>query len=121
MECLSPLDLGSLSDDGLDSLIDELTEDERAVSRERRLVHEYLRVLGVKRGTHLNGDPAGWIGLLIDRENAVSYRRSLVQGRLDILKSERRERRRGWSLATLGAEALVRALSRPKRRPTTSQ
>ena len=126
MEPLSDLDLGSLSDDDLDRLIGELTEREKSISRERRLVHEYLRLLGVKRGAHMTGDPAtGWIGRLIERENEVSYERSLVQGRLDILKAEQRERRSGRSLASLGAEALVKALSRhgrrSKPRPTTSQ
>lgn len=118
---LSDLDLGSLSDNDLQHLIGELTEREKAISRERRLLHEYLRLLGVKRGAHIKGSPVvGWIGQLIRRENEVSYRRSLVQGRLDILQAER-ERRGGRSLASFSAEALIKALSRhgcrPKQRP----
>ena len=113
MELLADLDLGSLSKDDLDRLIRELTVSEQDVSRERRLLHEYLRLLGVKRGAHIAGDPVtGWISRLIERENDVSYRRSLMQGRLDILKAEQKERGRGRSLASLGADALVRALSR---------
>lgn len=126
MELLSDLDLASLSDDDLDRLIGELTEKEKSLSKERRLVHEYLRLLGVKRGAHMTGDPvAGWIGRLIERENEVSYQRSLVQARLDILMAERTERRSGRSFASLGAEALTKALSRhgrrQKPRATTSQ
>ena len=113
MEILSGLNLGSLSKDDLDRLIGELTVSEQDVSRERRLLHEYLCLLGVKRGAHIAGAPVtGWIGRLIERESDVSYRRSLMQGRLDILKAEKKERGRGRSLASLGADALVRALSR---------
>jgi RsiG-like len=125
MELLSDLDLGSLSDNDLQHLIGELTDMERAVSRERRLLHKCLGILGVDRLTQTAGVPFdGWVGTLVQRENEVSYDRSLVQGRLDILKAERKERKRGRSRGSLGAEALTKALSRhgcrPKARPTTS-
>ena len=41
----------------------------------------------------------GWAGRLVARENEVSYERSLLQGHLDILRAERKERRNGRSLA----------------------
>ena len=126
MEHLSDLDLGSLSDDDLRELIGSLAAREKAVSRERHLLHEYLDLLGVKRGAHLKIDPAaGWIGQLIEREDEVSYERSLVQARLDILKAVRKARGKGQSLGALGFDALVTALSRhgrrQKPRATTSQ
>jgi hypothetical protein len=123
MELLSDLDLGSLSDNDLRYLIGELTEREKAVSRERRRLHRCLDMLGVDRLTQTTGVPFdGWVGVLVQRENEVSYERSLVQGRLDILRAEQKERPRGRSLASLGAEALTKALSRHgrRRKPRTS-
>ena len=118
MELLSDLDLGSLSDNDLRYLIDELTEREKAVSRERRRLHKCLDLLGVDRLTQTAGVPFdGWVGVMVQRENEVSYERSLVQGRLDILKTEQKERRKGRSLASIGAATLVKALSRHGRRP----
>ena len=117
MELLADLDFGSLSDNDLQWLIGELTEREQAISRERRLLHKCLDMLGVHRTTQNAGMPLeGWVGALVTRENDVSYERSLVQARLDILKEERTERKGGRSLASLGAEALARALSRHGRR-----
>ena len=118
MELLSDLDLGSLSDNDLQYLIGDLTEREKAISRERRLLHRCLDVLGVDRLTQTAGVPFdGWVGALVQRENEVSFERSLVQARLDIFNAERKERRSGRSLASLGAEALINALSRQSRRP----
>ncbi len=115
---LSDLDPGSLSNDDLDRLIGALGEREKSISRERRFLHRYLDLLGVDRMTQTTGVPLnGWAGALAARENEVSYERSLVQGRLDILRAVRDERKQGNSRASLGAEALVRALSRPGRRP----
>jgi hypothetical protein len=118
MELLSDLDLGSLSDNDLQYLIGELAEREKVVSRERRLLHKCLDTLGVDRLAQTAGMPFdGWVATLVQRENEVSYERSLLQGRLDILTAERKERKRGRSLASLGAEALIKVLSRQDRRP----
>ena len=119
MELLSDIDLGSLSDNDLQWMIGELSEREKAISRERRLLHRCLDTLGVDRLTLAAGMPFdGWVGTLVKRENEVSYERSLAQGRLDILKAERKERGKGRSLASLGAEALANALLRHGRRST---
>ncbi len=109
-----PPDLRSLSHAELDGLIAELFKEEKRISRERRLLHQYLDLLGVERSVQTTGVPLdGWIGRLAARENQLSYERSLVQGHLDIMRAVRKERRRaGRSSVSLGAENLVRALSR---------
>jgi hypothetical protein len=108
-----PPDLQSLSDTDLDRLISELTKTEKQISRERRLLHQYLDVVGVDRLAQTTGVPLdGWVGKLAARENEVSYERSLVQGHLDILRAVRKERKRGGSRASLGTETLVKALLR---------
>ena len=118
MEPLSDLDLGSLSDNDLRYLIGELTEREKELSHERRRLHKCLDVLGVDRLAQTAGMPFdGCVGALVQRETVVSYERSLVQGRLDILKAEGKARKRGRSLASLGAEALAKALLRHGHRP----
>lgn len=118
MELLSGFDLGSLSDNDLRYLIGELTEREKEISRERRRLHKCLDVLGVDRLAQTAGMPFDdCVGALVQRENEVSYERSLVQGRLDILRAEGKARKRGRSLASLGAEALAKALLRHGHRP----
>jgi hypothetical protein len=77
-----------------------------------------LDVLGVDRLAQTAGIPFdGCVGALVQRENEVPYERSLVQGRLDILRAEGKARKRGRSLASLGAEALAKALLRHGHRP----
>ena len=108
-----PPDLRSLSDADLDGLISQLTTTEKEISRERRLLHEYLDMLGVERLAQTTGVPLdGWVGKLAARENQVSYERCLVQGHLDILRAVRKERKRGGSRASLRTETLVKALLR---------
>ncbi len=112
-----PPDLRSLSAAELEGLIAQLFEREKRISRERRLLHEYLDLFGVERSVQMAGVPMnGWVGTLIARENEVSYERSLLQGNLDILRGERKERRSGRSLASPRIEQLTEALSRHRRR-----
>ena len=106
-------DLRSVSDADLDRLLGQLTEREKEISRERRLLHRYLDLLGIERSVQTTGVPlSGWIGKLATRENELSYERSLVQGRLDIMRAVKKERKGGWSSVSLGADSLVKALSR---------
>jgi hypothetical protein len=115
------LDLGPMSDGDLNRAVDDLTSREKAISAERRLLHDYLRLLGVDRATQTTGIPLdGWPGSLVARENRISYERSLLQARLDILRAAREERKSTGSRAALGIEALTRALTRHGRgsRPT---
>jgi hypothetical protein len=109
---MEALDLGSSTDE-LERSVGEFAKREKAISAERRLLHQYLDLLGVERSVQTSGVPLdGWIGKLAARENQLSYERSLVQGRLDIMRAVRKERRAGRSSLSLGAESLVRALSR---------
>jgi hypothetical protein len=118
MQLLSDLDFGSLSDNDLQYLIRELTQRERAISCERRLLHKYLDLLGVERPVQVTGVPLdGWVGKLAARENDVSYERSLLQARLDIMRAMRKERRAGRSSVSLGRDNLIKALSRHGGRP----
>jgi len=94
-------------------LISELIKREKQISRERRLLHQYLDVLGVDRLAQTTGIPLdGWAGKLAARESEGSYERSLLQGHLDILRAVRKERTSGGSPASLRTETLVKALQR---------
>ena len=117
-----PPDFRSSSDAELDGLIAQLFKKEKRISRERRLLHQYLDLLGVGRSVQTTGVPLdGWAGRLVARENDVSYERSLLQGHLDILRAEKRERRNGRSLASPRIEQLAEALSRHRRRSATRE
>ena len=117
-----PPDLQSLSGAELDGLIARLFKKEKEISRERRLLHQYLDLLGVERSVQTTGVPLdGWVGRLVAIENEVSYERCLLQGHLDILRAERKERRKGRSLASPHLEQLAEALSRHRRRSATPQ
>ena len=50
-------DLRSVSDADLDGLFRQLTEREKEISRERRLLHKYLHVLGIERSVQTTGVP----------------------------------------------------------------
>jgi hypothetical protein len=114
---METLDFRSLTDDDLDRRIAELDRSERAISRERRLLHEYLKLLGVDRHAQTTGVPfSDWVARLVARENEVSYERSLIQARLDILVAMKRERSHGRPRSSLGFTTLVNALSRNARR-----
>jgi hypothetical protein len=55
------------------------------------------------------------IGELVEREATISYERSVIQARLDLLLDEREERKRGGSLLPVQPDRLGRSL---RRRPS---
>ena len=113
MEIEQAADLGSLSDADLERRIEELTQREKAISTERRILHRYLKLFGVDRVTQTTGLPLdGWLGALAARENEISFERSQIQARLDILKECSDARASGDSRPWLSFERLARALSR---------
>ena len=52
-------DIGSMSDEELKELIDELTDEEREISYRRRLLHGKIDILRAELVNRLQGQPRG--------------------------------------------------------------
>ena len=89
-------DLGSLSDQELKDLIQQLTDEEVDISYRRRILHGKIDILRAElvnrlRKKHEGGEEVitgADVQRLTDKEQEVSYQRRILHGKIDILRAE---------------------------------